>query len=60
LNRFSDSARFIAIKGIWLASIDITEIATTSAAFTANKKCRLFIFPTFKDIWTGSLLADSV
>ena len=60
LNRFSDSAWFIAIKFFRFTSIDIAEIATTRTAFTADKESCLFIFPAFKNVGTCSFLANCV
>ena len=60
LNRFGNLARLFAINWKRLTCIDIAEIAATSATIATYQKCCFFIFPTFKNIWTGRFLADRV
>jgi hypothetical protein len=44
----------------WFSGIDIAKITTSRATVSTNEKSSFFIFPTFKNIWTSSLLADGM
>jgi hypothetical protein len=59
-NRFANSSGFIGVKGSWAPGVYLAEITASGALRATDQESGFSIFPTLKNVWATSFLADSV
>jgi hypothetical protein len=60
LNRLGDSSGLVKIEGIRLTRINLAEVASPGALFTANEESGFTVFPAFINVWTARFLANGM